>query len=119
MDMDLTLILVTLLSLTLAAVMTTLAWRLAREERRRSDARVAALAAEMHVGERDLPLHYVAPVVTSRDLFEAPSDRPTSSSRMAAAMVGAASLVACVAIVWYLAAHLSAGKPATDAAHPG
>jgi len=43
--MDITLILVTLLSLTLAAVMTTLAWRLAREERRRSDARVAALAA--------------------------------------------------------------------------
>lgn len=46
--MDITLVLVTLLSLTLAAVMTTLAWRLAREERRRSAARVAALAAEIH-----------------------------------------------------------------------
>jgi hypothetical protein len=46
--MDITLVLVTLLSLTLAAVMTMLAWRIAREERRRSDARVAALAAEIH-----------------------------------------------------------------------
>ena len=46
--MDITLILVTLVSLTLAAVMTTLAWRLAREARRRSDARVAALAEQIH-----------------------------------------------------------------------
>ena len=56
--MDITLVLVTLLSLTLAAVMTGLAWRLAREERRRSEARVAALAAEIaprgEIG--DLPL---------------------------------------------------------------
>ena len=48
--MDITLILVTLLALTLAAVMTALAWRLAREERRRSDARVAALAAAIGAG---------------------------------------------------------------------
>ena len=46
--MDITLILVTLVSLTLAAVMTTLAWRLAREQRRRSDARVSALAEQIH-----------------------------------------------------------------------
>src|SRR5438105_1460359 len=64
--MDVTLILVTLLSLALAAVMTVLAWRLAREQRRRSDARVAELAAEIHGGrDRDLPLHHAAPVVTS------------------------------------------------------
>jgi hypothetical protein len=117
--MDLTLILVTLLSLTLAAVMTMLAWRLAREERRRSDARVAALAVDMRAAERDLPLHHVAPVVTSRDLFEAPAARPASSSRIAAAMVGTAGLVACVVVVWYLAAHLSAVKPAADAARRG
>jgi hypothetical protein len=66
--MDITLVLVTLLSLTLAAVMTTAAWRLAREERRRSDARVALLAAEIH-GD-DLPLRQ-APVATSSDLFAA------------------------------------------------
>jgi len=46
--MDLTLVLVTLLSLALAAVMTVLAWRLAREERRRSEGRVAMLATEIH-----------------------------------------------------------------------
>src|SRR5438874_1515081 len=88
---DITLILVTLLSLTLAAVMTTLAWRLAREERRRSDARVAALAAEIHSEPRlseataldrlhatgpsmtDLPLHHevAAPIATSADVFAA------------------------------------------------
>ena len=46
--MDITLILVTIVSLTLAAVMTSLAWRLAREARRRSDARVAVLADQIH-----------------------------------------------------------------------
>jgi hypothetical protein len=53
--MDITLALVTLFSLLLAAVMTTLAWRLAREERRRSDARVAALAAAIHGGPHAMP----------------------------------------------------------------
>ena len=43
--MDVTLIAVTLLSLTIAMVMSTIVWRMVREERRRSAARVAALAA--------------------------------------------------------------------------
>jgi hypothetical protein len=46
--MDATLLIVTLLSLALAATMSLVAWRVVREERRRSDARVAALAAEIH-----------------------------------------------------------------------
>ena len=60
--MDFTLVLVTLLSIALAGVMTTLAWRLAREERRRSDARVAALSAEIHAD--DLPLRHVSALDT-------------------------------------------------------
>jgi hypothetical protein len=80
--MDITLVLVTLLSLTLAAVMTTLAWRLAREERRRSDARVALLAAEIRAD--DLVLRQT-PVATGSDLFAAA--QPTqSSSRLAAVL---------------------------------
>jgi hypothetical protein len=113
--MDVTLILVTLLSLALAAVMTLLAWRLAREERRRSEARVAALSAEIHASERDLPLHGLragAPVATSHELFEAPAGRATAASRVAAALVGAASLIACAGIVWYLAGAARSATPA-------
>jgi hypothetical protein len=42
------LLLVTLSSMLVAAIMSVIAWRIAAEERRRSDARVAALAAEIH-----------------------------------------------------------------------
>ena len=104
--MDLTLILVTLLSLALAAVMTVLAWRLAREERRRSDARVAALAAEIHSGrDRDLPLHHVAPVVTSHDLFDAAGGQSSPPSRVAPAIVGAVAIAGCAAFLWVFSSH--------------
>jgi hypothetical protein len=42
------LLIVTLVSMLLAAIMSAVAWRLAGEERRRSDARVEALAREIH-----------------------------------------------------------------------
>ena len=45
--MNMILILVTSLSLILAATMAAVAWRLSREERRRSQARVATLAADL------------------------------------------------------------------------
>ena len=41
---------VTLTSMLLAAIMSVVAWRISGEERRRSEARVAALAAEIHDG---------------------------------------------------------------------
>lgn len=55
------LLLVTLSSMLLAAIMTAIAWRVSHDERRRSDARVAALAAEIHGGATvktvpDLPI---------------------------------------------------------------
>ena len=46
------LLLVTLTSMLLAAIMSVIAWRTAGEERRRSEARVAALAADIHGAER-------------------------------------------------------------------
>ncbi len=42
------LVIITAVSIALAAVMTFVAWRVSREERRRSEARVAALAADIH-----------------------------------------------------------------------
>jgi hypothetical protein len=53
------LLLVTVISIALAAVMGIVAWRIAREESRRSQARIAALAAEIH-GADTLPLRAVA-----------------------------------------------------------
>lgn len=44
------LIITTVISLVVAAVMSVVAWRLARDERRRSEARVSALAADIHGG---------------------------------------------------------------------
>ena len=44
------LLLVTLISLVLAVIMAVIAWHVSQEERRRSQARVAALAAEIRDG---------------------------------------------------------------------
>jgi hypothetical protein len=90
--MDLTLILVTLLSLALAAVMTTVAWRLTREERRRSDARVAALAAELQ-GSARTPL----PAATERSTPRAADDLPLNSRPLASGELFAASTPAGIA----------------------
>jgi len=49
------LLLVTLTSMLLAAIMSLVAWRIAGDERRRSEARIAALAADIHDVERALP----------------------------------------------------------------
>jgi hypothetical protein len=53
------LLLVTVISIALAAVMGIVAWRIARDEARRSEARIAALAADIH-GAGALPLRAVA-----------------------------------------------------------
>jgi hypothetical protein len=63
-----TLLLVTLISMLLAAIMSAVAWRRSREERRRSDARIAALAAEIH-GE---PASGPVVVAGAEGLFAAP-----------------------------------------------
>jgi hypothetical protein len=46
------LVLVTIVSMLLALVMSVIAWRVGKEERRRSEARVAALAADIHEIDR-------------------------------------------------------------------
>lgn len=126
------LLLVTLLSMLLAAIMSVIAWRIAGDERRRSDARVAALAADIHDGAPEpasaapcavvdeLELRPERLVSTSGDLFAAAP--PRAASRWAA-VVGAGVLVfgSAVALVVVLSGGSTAGaRPAagtaTDAA---
>jgi len=92
------LLLVTLSSLLLAGIMTAVAWRTSYEERRRSEARVAALAADIHP---DLDLRPPArAAAASPDLFRAqPGDQRERSGVAAVAgalvvlAIGAAAVV--------------------------
>jgi len=111
--MDITLILVTLVSLTLAAVMTTLAWRLAREQRLRSDARVAALADEIR--DHDLPLQNAptGPIIMSGDLFGAAQPAPAKSRFAAIVAVGVIVVGSAVATVLVLTKSMESGPGRT------
>jgi hypothetical protein len=53
--MNVILLIVTGVSLTLAGFMSAVAWQLTRSERRRSDARVAALASAIYEDAEDTP----------------------------------------------------------------
>ena len=79
------LLLVTVISIALAAVMGIVAWRIGNEERRRSESRVAALAAEIHAGD-PLPLRIVA---TDLDLRPRAAE-PSSADMFAVAERGEA-----------------------------
>lgn len=73
------LIILTAASLLLAVIMSVVAWRASSEERRRSDARIAVLAQEIHAPALgDLPLRPVA-VPTARDAMFAAAARPAPS----------------------------------------
>ena len=116
--METTLIAVTMLSLFLAAAMGIVAWRVVREERRRSDARLAALAAELRRGgtsanEGSEPAEAVPaePPADSaaadgpaagRGLFSPPSEPAGSGWAAAAALGGAAAVALVVAATAFL-----------------
>ena len=78
------LVVVTLTSILLAAAMSVVAWRIAGDERRRSEARIAALAADIH--DRRV-------VVETSDLF-----RPRSSRSQSAALFAIGVIVICGAV---------------------
>ena len=59
------LLIVTVTSMLLAAIMSAIAWRVSTDERRRSDARVAALAAEIHGARKDPAYNTVFAVVAA------------------------------------------------------
>ena len=83
-----TLLLVTLVSMLLAAIMSVVAWHSSREERRRSEARIAALAAEIH----DEPAMRQAAAEPSGDLFAA---RQPAQGGFRFAAVAAGGLFVC------------------------
>jgi hypothetical protein len=86
------LIVITIVSIGVAAVMTLVAWRLAREEQLRSDARVEALAADIR-GEPSEDRFTHAPP------FVAPPPPPRAPSRGLGAFAAGALLVIAVAIM--------------------
>jgi hypothetical protein len=70
------LLLVTIISLLLTIIMGVIAWRAAQEERRRSDARVAALASEVHDTNRPRVVPRAEPDLDLRRPAEAPIALP-------------------------------------------
>ena len=100
------LLIITVLSLIVAAVMSVVAWRLARDERQRSEARVATLAAEIH-GEGPSPVH-----VSDRLLAEAQASTPGNPFRALA--LGVAVVGSVIALVVF-----ASGSRGSSAAGPG
>jgi hypothetical protein len=109
------LLLVTLTSTLLAAIMSLVAWRIAGDERRRSEARIAALAADIHGVERpgtrgpgdDLELRPRGNVSPGADLFTAA--QPSSGSRWPAVVAGGAFVLASAAALVIVLGGGSAG----------
>jgi hypothetical protein len=110
--MDLTLILVTVFSLGLAAVMSGVAWRAIGEERRRSDRRVAILASEMHPDQG--PARAVA---LGNELFGAAARPAHESRRFGLALAAGVFIVATVAaLAIVVTGHPRASAPVSGAA---
>ena len=85
------LIITTVISLAVAAVMSVVAWRLARDERRRSEARVSALAADIH-GEGPSPVHV-------SDAFFSEERSRTPGSPLRALAIGVLVVGSAIALV--------------------
>jgi hypothetical protein len=108
------LLIVTATSVLLAAIMCVIAWRAAADERRRSDARVAALAAAIHDGEpsagrvqagRVLSDPPVSRVPVGRVLSDPPpyelfatAPRASAARPAAAFLIGALTIAAIAAV---------------------
>ena len=141
--MDTTLVGVTLLSMMMAASLSVIVWRMLRDERQRSEARVIALSrmagaqrptvpahtpAHRDAAVKDeratpveLPLH-AAPVVTSTNLFTEPVQESPWAHRVAV-MAGLALVVASVILFALTATDRKAAargvqQPAASAAAP-
>ncbi|MEN3337515.1 MAG: hypothetical protein V7647_1191 [Acidobacteriota bacterium] len=95
-------LIVTMISIGLALIATLVAWRLFRDERRRADARVAALAADIH-GARskapyaDVSLNEVSPVAVDHLFTDSDRDATSVRRRVVAILGGGALVVASAA----------------------
>jgi hypothetical protein len=98
-------IVIAAISLTVSIVMSGVAWRLAREERRRSRARVAALASDLAAldpaarGATPSALDPGAAPAPGLDLFRADEQRSSRSRFAAVLTVGGLAVVAALALI--------------------
>ena len=100
--MDTTLVMVTLLSMGMAAALSVIVWRMLRDERQRSEARVAALAGmaarsgaapRRHADPLDLPIRPTPPVVPAKPrTIASSSSSPLVSTPVNSALTGSASM---------------------------
>lgn len=109
------LIITTVISLIVAAVMSVVAWRLARDERRRSEARVATLASDIR-GEGPSPVHV-------SDRFFAEGQARTPSNPLRALAIGVLVVGSVTALVVFAASgsrggSVAAAPTAADAPAP-
>ncbi|MEO8256868.1 MAG: hypothetical protein ABI868_05925 [Acidobacteriota bacterium] len=93
--MNMMLFLVTSLSLILAAIMTGVTWRLTRQERQRSSARVATLASDLGFDQRTYPEAGGDGV----ELFRSEEAVPAVSRLRAVATIGAFAVAAALALI--------------------
>jgi len=122
------LLLVTLISVLLTVIMSVIAWRTAQDEKRRSEARIAALAADIHQIERlravarrepDLELRPAIDVpMASPGLFQAAAPGRGGTRFGAVAGIGVLVFVAAAAVVVTLGGGSSATPVASAASHP-
>ena len=109
---NLTLAIIAMLSLIVAAIMTVVAWTMVREERRRSAARVAVLTAAIHDHD-DLLIQ-----PRSGAGHDALPAEPTTRSRQRLAAAGVVALLAVGAVTGLvLLAEGSRGRASTISAH--
>jgi hypothetical protein len=112
-----TLLLVTLVSMLLAAIMSIVAWHSSREERRRSEARIAALAAEI----LDEPAARQDAAEQPGDLFTArqPAQRGFRFATVAAGGLFVCGSAAALAVVSSNASSNASGTASGSAVHAG
>jgi hypothetical protein len=113
--MNATLVGVALISIAVAVAMTVIVLRMVWQERQRSAARVAALAAEIHSGGRDLPLQDEAPSVAAGEMFAAtqpPSPRGVLGAGVLAFGIAAAIVLAVGATRYWTRPDGQSSQPA-------
>jgi len=100
------LLILTSISLVIAVVMSIATWRMSNEERRRSQARVAALGADIHTVDFDLKVPAVpehdAPALSASDMFAATQPVESGGSRIAIAVACGVIVVGSLATVTLL-----------------
>jgi hypothetical protein len=116
---------ITISSLLFAAVMTLITWRVMRHERRRSDARVAALAADIHaedssVGSASEPIvpHETPAAAFAGDLFASRQLTRSGSRALSTVAVGGLVVAAGVALVVVLGSGDNPTTPASPSVPP-